>query len=391
MSRMLGGGELKDLALPEAIRRLLATLMQSGAVRAVLVPKHTPAGTMVTQVLVTDWGLLDGVDPLAPVQMINAAHAVRELAKEPFEQSEGKIAAVLRPCEVRAVIELAKLKQILPDALYLIGYDCPGVYDVREYRDRVEAHGDADKVRVEVLECFINVNELKTETGVDPKAALRGACQVCTHFTADSADLNLSWVGTEDHSLLLNVLSEKGEQLVQALQGAEAAESIASLQESAVPPNRPKLIEAITARRLKAQEQEQVQLLSELQACIRCYNCREVCPICYCKECLLKPEKMGYSSERYLRRAQKKGQIKMPVDTVLYHLTKMNHMASSCVACGLCEQACPMEIPLGRIYSRVGRHVQALFNYLPGRRLEEQLPVTTFKEEELPGVEDIKR
>ena len=100
---------------------------------------------------------------------------------------------------------------------------------------------------------------------------------------------------------------------------------------------------------------------------------------------------MGYSSERYLRRAQKKGQIKMPVDTVLYHLTKMNHMASSCVACGLCEQACPMDIPLGRIYSRVGRHVQALFDYVPGRSLDEELPVTTFKEEELPQAEDIKR
>jgi formate dehydrogenase subunit beta len=50
-----------------------------------------------------------------------------------------------------------------------------------------------------------------------------------------------------------------------------------------------------------------------------------------------------------------------------------------------------MDIPLGRIYSRVGRNVQALFDYVPGRSLEEEMPVTTFKEEELPGVEDVKR
>ena len=385
MSRMLNGGELKGLDVPEAIRKFLGTLLESGAVKAVLVPKHTPANNMVTQVLVTDREKLDGADPLAPVQMINAAHAVRELAKEPLEQNEGKIAAVLRPCEVRAVIELIKLKQILPDSLYLIGYDCPGVYEVKQYRDRVEVVGDADKVRGEVLEQFGNAKERKAEAAADPADALRGACQVCTYFIADNADLNLSWVGAEEHSLLLNVLSEKGEQLVQALQGA------AGLEEIREPPGRSKQIEAVKARRLEAQAQEQVELLSELQACIRCYNCREVCPICYCKECLLKPEKMGYSSERYLRRAQKKGQIKMPVDTVLYHLTKMNHMASSCVACGLCEQACPMDIPLGRIYSRVGRHVQALFDYVPGRSLDEELPVTTFKEEELPQAEDIKR
>jgi formate dehydrogenase subunit beta len=385
MSRSYSVGELRGLDVPEAIRRFLGTLLESGAVKAVLVPKHTPATNMVTQALVTDREKLDGADPLAPVQMINAAHAVRELAKEPLEQNEGKIAAVLRPCEVRAVIELIKLKQILPDSLYLIGYDCPGVYEVMRYRERVEAFGDTEKVRVEVLEHFVGGKERKAEAAANPEADLRAACELCTHFTADSADLSLSWIGADDHSLLLNVLSQKGEQLAQALQGAAGLEEVDSQ------PGRSKQIEAITTRRLKAQDEEQEDLLSALQACIRCYNCREVCPICYCKECLLVPAKMGYSSERYLRRAQKKGQIKMPVDTVLYHLTKMNHMACSCVACGLCEQACPMEIPLGRIYNRVGRHVQALFDYVPGRSLEEELPVTTFKEEELPQVEDIKR
>jgi formate dehydrogenase subunit beta len=385
MSRSFSVGELRGLDAPQAIRRLLGILLESGAVEAVLVPKHTPANNMVTQVLVTDREKLDGVDSLAPVQMINAAHAVRELAKEPLEGSEGRIAAVLRPCEVRAVIELAKLKQILPDSLYLIGYDCPGVYGVTEYRDRVEESGNAEQVRGEVIEHFAGSKAGNAQAAADPEVDLRGACEVCTRFTADSADLSLSWIGAGDHSLLLNVSSDKGEQLVQALQGA------AGVEETGEEPGRAKQIEAVRTRRLKAQEQEREDLLTELQACIRCYNCREVCPICYCKECLLVPAKMGYSSERYLRRAQKKGQIKMPVDTVLYHLTKMNHMACSCVACGLCEQACPMDIPLGRIYSRVGRHVQALFDYVPGRSLEEELPVTTFKEEELPQVEDIKR
>ena len=374
MSRMLGGGKLEGLAVPEAIRKLLAALLESGAVQAVLVPKRTPAGDLVTQALVTDPGLLDGADPLAPIQMINAAHAVRELAKEALEPSGGRIAAVLRPCEVRAVIELVKLKQILPQNLYLIGYDCPGVYDVTAYIDRVREDGDADAVREKLLERFAAAEE----------EGLRGACRVCTHFTADSADLGLAWIGGEGHSLLVDVSSEKGQALVRALQDAAGLEEVGEIA------GRSNQIQAVASRRLEAQDEQQEDLLSELQRCIRCYNCREVCPICYCKECLLIPAKMGYSSERYLRRAEKKSQIKMPVDTVLYHLTKMNHMATSCVACGICEQACPMDIPLGRIYSRVGRHVQALFDYVPGRSLEEELPVTTFKEEELPQAEDIK-
>jgi len=378
MSRMLRIRGLEGLPVSEAIGRFLTGLLDSGAVEALLVPKRTPAGNMVAQALVADAVHLDGADPLAPVQMVNAAHAVRELAKEPLEQ---RIAVVLRPCEIRAVIELIKLKQINPDALYLIGYDCPGVYDVKEYLDSVERRGDAEQVRAEILERFLKAGG-KQAQGAGPDRGLRGACGVCTNFTATSADLNLAWIEAGNHSLLLEVLSEKGRQLAQTVQGAE---------ELSAPPQRIKRIEAVTARRLEAQEEEREDLLSLLQACIRCYNCREVCPICYCKECLLVPAKMGYSSERYLRRAQKKGRIKMPVDTVLYHLTKMNHMACSCVACGLCEQACPMDIPLGRIYSRVGRNVQALFDYVAGRSLEEELPVATFKEEELPGVEEVKR
>jgi len=409
MSQMLRIQGLEGLPVPEAIRRFLTELLENGAVDALLVPKRTPAGNMVAQALVADAEHLDGADPLAPVQMVNAAQVVRELAKEPLEQ---KIAVVLRPCEIRAVIELVKLKQINPDALYLIGYDCPGVYDIKEYLELIERRGDADQVRGETLERFLraggkpaqaggkpaqaaaatrttataqaaNPGNSETRAGVEPDRIMRSACSLCTHFTADSADLNLAWIEAGNHSLLLEVLTEKGQQLAQTAQGAE---------ELSAPPQRIKRIEAVTARRLEVQEEEeQEDLLSLLNTCIRCYNCREVCPICYCKECLLVPAKMGYSSERYLRRAQKKGQIKMPVDTVLYHLTKMNHMASSCVACGLCEQACPMDIPLGRIYSRVGRNVQALFDYVPGRSLEEEMPVTTFKEEELPGVEDVKR
>ena len=409
MSQMLRIQGLEGLPVPEAIRRFLTELLENGAVDALLVPKRTPAGNMVAQALVADAEHLNGADPLAPVQMVNAAQVVRELAKEPLEQ---KIAVVLRPCEIRAVIELVKLKQINPDALYLIGYDCPGVYDIKEYLELIERRGDADQVRGETLERFLrasgkpaqaggkpaqagaatrttataqaaNPGNSETRAGVEPDGIMRSACSLCTHFTADSADLNLAWIEAGNHSLLLEVLTEKGQQLAQTAQGAE---------ELSAPPQRIKRIEAVTARRLEVQEEEeQEDLLSLLNTCIRCYNCREVCPICYCKECLLVPAKMGYSSERYLRRAQKKGQIKMPVDTVLYHLTKMNHMASSCVACGLCEQACPMDIPLGRIYSRVGRNVQALFDYVPGRSLEEEMPVTTFKEEELPGVEDVKR
>ena len=162
-------------------------------------------------------------------------------------------------------------------------------------------------------------------------------------------------------------------------------------EETGSPPEREATLAKKREEREERLSEDAEELLTLLEPCVRCYNCREVCPICYCKDCLLKPEKMGYTPERHLSRAEKKGQLKMPLDTVLYHLTKMNHMATSCVACGVCEQACPMDIPLGRIYNRVGRHAQALFDYVAGRSREEELPVTTFREDELTDVENVKK
>ena len=73
----------------------------------------------------------------------------------------------------------------------------------------------------------------------------------------------------------------------------------------------------------------------------------------------------------------------MPIDMFLYHLGRFNHMVLSCVACGMCEQGCPVGIPLLKIYKTVGLNAQKVFEYVPGRNVEEPIPVLTFKEEEL--------
>ena len=78
----------------------------------------------------------------------------------------------------------------------------------------------------------------------------------------------------------------------------------------------------------------------------------------------------------------------MPPDKLLFHLTRMSHVATSCVACGQCEAACPSGVPLGRIYQKISRAAQQVLEYEAGRSLEEELPLTTFREEELSVVEE---
>ena len=88
--------------------------------------------------------------------------------------------------------------------------------------------------------------------------------------------------------------------------------------------------------------------------------------------------------------AKKRGAARMPADILLFHITRMAHMASSCVQCGMCEEACPMGVPVFRIFKAVSTKVQALLAYEPGRRFDEEIPIAAFREDELEEVQEPK-
>jgi len=107
-----------------------------------------------------------------------------------------------------------------------------------------------------------------------------------------------------------------------------------------------------------------------------------VCPICFCRECFFQSDAVKVEPTNYLMRAERKGGLRFMPDTLLFHLGRMNHMATSCLACGVCEDACPAMVPVGRMFAMAGRQVQGVFNYTPGASLEDPLPYLEYQEEE---------
>lgn len=95
----------------------------------------------------------------------------------------------------------------------------------------------------------------------------------------------------------------------------------------------------------------------EFGKCLKCYGCRNICPVCFCRECSLEhPELVGTGD--------------LPPAFPIFHLVRAVHMAGRCIDCGLCEEACPVDIPLRLLYSKVNRITADFFGYFPGTDMQ---------------------
>ncbi|OYT54924.1 MAG: hypothetical protein B6U72_00965 [Candidatus Altiarchaeales archaeon ex4484_2] len=105
----------------------------------------------------------------------------------------------------------------------------------------------------------------------------------------------------------------------------------------------------------------------QFRKCINCLACRNVCPMCFCEECVLEKK-----DPEWITRAGDASNL------FLLHAIKATHMAGRCVECGECERACPVDIPLMHLYSRVCRDVEELFGVESGMNLEDKPPLAAF-------------
>nr|MBC8362692.1 4Fe-4S binding protein [Candidatus Desulfatibia profunda] len=121
-----------------------------------------------------------------------------------------------------------------------------------------------------------------------------------------------------------------------------------------------------TAEEFKPEERFS-RWMFEFTKCIKCYGCRNICPVCFCKECSLEhPELIGTGT--------------LPPEIPIFHLVRAVHMGGRCIDCGLCEDACPADIPLRLLYRKVNATVSDVFDYQTGTS-PEQSPFNLLGEE----------
>jgi formate dehydrogenase subunit beta len=319
--------------------------------------------------LVTDPAALVGANPLAPVLPINAARAAAQLTMTGHRE---KLGVVLRACEIRALVELVKFQQVKLENALIVGVDCLGTYQVVDYQVAEDKQGLVDDLLAGAA-----TGDLNPSRGLE----FRAACQMCEQPLpeGDHVALTVGLVGVEAGTVYLKAQDAVGEAL--------------GLSAGSAPVGRAAVVEKLITARVEARDAVFSEfrgrvntmdgMLEEFSACIRCHNCMINCPICYCRECIFRTPTFEHESQLYYQWAGRKGTVRMLPDTLLFHLTRLNHMVTSCVGCGLCTEACPVEIPVGTVFRAVGEKVQAIFEYHPGRSLEETAPVQEFREDEL--------
>ncbi|NJB67291.1 formate dehydrogenase subunit beta [Desulfobaculum xiamenense] len=364
--------EAADGGVLRGMQDFLGRLLASGKVGGVVVPVHLFGKGMPMPTLVTDPEGLGRADPLAPAFPLNGAKLVSRLTRG---RSGEKIAAVMRPCEIRAFVELVKLNQGSMDDVYIIGVDCHGAFSNTDYPRFV---GEADPMAATATFLDARAKGAPGE-GVD----IARACAVCEHPVPLGADLVVAVFGADirDHVPLM-AASPRGEALLTGLGLAEGSEN----------PQRAGFIEKLVAERMANLERMYAETLEStssleglaqhLSACVNCYNCRVACPVCYCKECVFNTDVFEHQPWQYMGWAKRKGSLKLPTDTVFYHLTRMAHMSTACVGCGQCSNACPNGVHVMELFRTVAARTQASFDYVPGRSLDEAPPLSVFKEDE---------
>ncbi len=366
-------------AMQELLRRLLA----EDDIVGVFAPRQPPAKGAVMPSLITDPEALASVDPASPSFPVNAAQQVARLTRGDLD---GKLIAVLRPCELRAFTELVKLNQGSLQNLIIVGADCHGAFDNDGFRAFMESNGgkpgidnSADFLR------RVSAGEFTAAANGGP--ALARACRACEHPAPEHADLTIGLFGQDtSRDVLLIPGTAQGEALVSRL----------GLATSGSGAGRDEALTRIRAERTayrdamfeetRAATATPAKLAEYLAACVGCYNCRAACPVCYCRECVFLTDVFAHEPWQYLGWARQKGALRMPTDTLFFHLTRMAHMSLSCVGCGQCSNACPNDIGVMELFRTVAARTQSAFDYEAGRNPDEKPPLTVFHQKEFAEV-----
>jgi len=284
--------------------------------------------------------------------------AAKFLHKSVNGAMQEKVGLIARPCDTRALIELAKIKQIKLDNLFIIAFEDRGMVinvsrEIKKVKDIDPTKVVKEKIGDKGLILLLDDGKTKE---VDLTVAEN--CSRCTRKIPVVADLGISDIGIpiDSEEMILKAYSDKGVDLIEVSKIAKKdlpgdvktshTEKMKEIKENAL------------AKRVKDLEEwdktPQEEKIARLQACTMCGMCIRGCPVCYCVDCILQ---------------QKRKDKKINKET--YQLTRIAHVADRCVECGNCDNNCPVHLPLSLYFQSLNEEFKKGFGYTTGESVDD--------------------
>ncbi|MGL6298104.1 MAG: Coenzyme F420 hydrogenase/dehydrogenase, beta subunit C-terminal domain, partial [Methanobacteriaceae archaeon] len=296
-----------------------------------------------------------------------------------------KIAVTAKPCDARTIVELIKRKQISEDNVIMVGINCGGTMPPVKAREMISNFYEIDPddvVKEEIAKgnLIIETNnneekEISIDTLEEEGYGRRTNCRRCDINIPIMADLafgNWGVIGPmTGKATFVEVFSQKGADAFDSAISAGVIKTKAPEKKGIeIRANIDNIMVKLAKKWQKADFEENDSLVTidnymdQLNKCIKCFGCREACPICWCNECSLESDSPQWVSKGELPPAP------------MFHWVRLMHIVDSCTNCGQCEEICPAEIPLAKIYHEINLKLQEEFGYNPGFDVNQKPPLS---------------